>query len=113
MLIKIMRISTVDEALQVIEEIEINEIQTPSVDPLKDKVGTLLTLTDFSDLVSQIKPAYSPDDADIYFAQLPVSVDLDSKKQSLDVPHHIGFRMVANIVLQKFADQDNLKIEIS
>jgi hypothetical protein len=111
--LKILQMAAEGEEPKILDEVEIEGIDPASITPINENVGTLLTFKDLLGLLSRAHALNTPADADAYYARTPAWIDLNLMKESTEVPHHIGFRLVANSVLQKYAGQENLRIEVS
>lgn len=115
MIIKVFeRLDTEGSELKTLEEIEVERLDVSSIKPVRDKVGSLLSLQDLKDLSAQVQPVYEPDEPDSYYLQNAEAwIDGNLSGDVIDIPHHIGFKAVAVSVLRKYAAQDDLVIQIS
>ena len=98
------------------EKIEIGEIQPLHITPVDMKLGSLIPMIQLSDLIGEIKPIEQPQqkEPDRYNAQnIPVYDDGNLSPKKLDLPHHIGLRVVLESVLKKYEKFDDLQIRIS
>ena len=98
------------------EKIEIEEMELLYITPVDTKAGSLIPMTELLNLITEIKPIGQPqqEELDRYYAQrVPVYEDGDLSSKALDLPHHIGLRVVLESVLQKYCISDNLQIRIS
>lgn len=98
------------------ETIQVESIQPSRVTPLNDKVGIQIKMKKLSNLIFEIKPIDPPDEEELesYYAQeIPVYDDGNFSPRKLDLPHHIGLRVVLESVLQKYERFDDLQIRIS
>jgi len=107
------RLDTEGGELKTLEEIEVEGLDASSIKPVRDKVGSQLSLQDLKDLSAQAQPVYRPDEPDSYYSQnIEVWVDGNLSGDVIDIPHHIGFRVVAVSILRKYAARDNVMIQI-
>ena len=99
------------------EEIRVERIEPSRVAPVAVKVGSLIPMTELLNLIAEIKPIEQPQSEELddsYYAQgVSVYEDGDLSSKTLDLPHHIGIRVVLESVLQKYGPSDNLQIRIS
>jgi hypothetical protein len=99
------------------EAIKIEGIEPSRIAPVNMKVGSLIPMTELLNLIAEIKPIEQPQSEELddsYYAQgVSVYEDGDLSSKTLDLPHHIGLRVVLESVLQKYGTSDNLQIEIS
>ena len=98
------------------EEIEIEGIELLYITPVVMKAGSLIPMTELLNLIIEIKPIEQPqpEELDRYYApRVPVYEDGDLSSKALELPHHIGIRVVLESVLQKYGPSDNLQIRIS
>ena len=98
------------------EKIEIEGIEPSRIVPVGMKVSDRIPMTKLSNLITKIKPIEQPQQEELesYYAQrVPVYEDGDLSSKELDLPHHIGLRVVLESVLQKYGTSDNLQIQIS
>ena len=100
-------------------EIKIGNVNVSRVSPFRDYVATQITKEKLKALLDEILPFedVDPEEPESYFAQ-QVSVWLDGNITSenvtlIDIPHHIGLRLVLESILQKYGGSDNLQILIS
>jgi hypothetical protein len=101
---------------RVVDEFKIAGIDPLRIIPVHDKVGTSLTIQETKELVSQIKPRklLRPDELDSYYAQnIPVLRNGNLSPDLVDIPHHIGLRVVLESILQKYGKSNHLLIRIS
>lgn len=97
------------------EKIEIEEIQLSRIAPADIQNGIPISMSKLSNLISEICPLDEPqqDVLDNYFAQqIPVYYDENLSPQKLDIPHHIGLRVVLESILNEYGISDNLQILI-
>ena len=97
-------------------EIEIEGIEPSRIAPVGMIVGSPIAMTELLNLITEIKPIEQPqqEELDSYYAQrVLVYDDGDLSAKTLDLPHHIGLRVVLESVLQEYGSSDNLQIQIS
>ena len=98
------------------EEIKVDAIEPSRVSPVNLRVARRIPMNELPDLIHEIKPVEDPkpDELDSYYAQrVQIYEDGDLSWKELDLPHHIGLRVVLESVLQKYGDSENLLIQIS
>ena len=96
-------------------KIEIAGINALRIAPVNEIVGNRIPVTELSNFITKIKPIEPPqqEEPDSYYAQrVPVYEDGDLSSKKLDIPHHIGLRVVLESVLQKYGAFNNMQIEI-
>lgn len=100
-------------------EIKIDSVDVFQVLPFCDKVATLLTKEELEALLAAVRPTEEVNmkEAESYYAQ-DISVWQDGNIPPgnitpIDIPHHIGLRVVLESVLQKYGTSDNLQIRIN
>ena len=108
--------NTPEDEITIMEKIEIEEIQLSRIAPADIQNGIPISMSKLSSLISRISPLeeLQLDELDGYFAQ-QISVYYDGNLfcQKLDLPHHIGLRVVLENLLQKYGASEILKIKIS
>ena len=107
---------TPEDELAIKEKIEIEEIQLSRIAPADIQDGIPISMSKLSSLISRISPLeeLQLDELDSYFAQqISVYHDGNLSLQELDLPHHIGLRVVLENILQKYGTSKTLKIKIS
>ena len=98
-----------------IKKIEIAGIDPLRIIPVNEIVGSRIPMTELSDLIAKIEPIEQPqpEEFDSYYAQhVFVYEDGDLSPKKLDLPHHIGLRVVLESVLQKYGTFNNMQIQI-
>ena len=99
------------------EKIEIQGIQPSRITPINIEVGISISMTELPDIINKIKPIEKPQQEELdnyYTNQTPVFEDGDLSFKKLDIPHHIGLRVVLESVLQKYGNtSETLVIQIS
>ena len=98
------------------ETIEIEEVLPLHIIPVDMQLGSLMPITQISNLIAQIKTTEQPqqEERDRYYAQnVPVYGDGDLSLKKMELPHHIGLRVVLECVLQNYGKSDDLQIRIS
>ena len=98
-----------------IKKIEIAGIDPLRIIPVNEIVGNRIPMTELSNLITKIKPIEQPqqEELDSYYAQhVFVYEDGDLSPKKLDLPHHIGLRVVLESVLQKYGTFNNMQIQI-
>lgn len=108
--------STSNEA---VIEIKIDNVNVSRVSPFADYVATQIRKEKLKTLLDEILPFedVNPEEPESYFAQ-EVSIWLDGNifprnATLIDIPHHVGLRLVLESILQKYDTSDNLQILIS
>jgi len=103
-----------DEEPVVLDEIEIKEVNPMRVTPVC--VGNSLSIQELKELLGQIQPLEpsKPEEPESYYAQ-NVTAWRDGSLSSglLDIPHHIGLRVVLESILQRYSTSNHLLIQIS
>ncbi len=87
------------------ETIRIQRIQTSRITPMNIKVSIPLPMTELPDFINEIKPIEGPqqEELDSYYAmQVPVYNDGNLSAEELDLPHHIGLRVVLESIIRKY-----------
>ena len=110
---------TEEDESEVIEKIEISKIDTSRIIPVNETVANPpIPIQELSDLIRQIQPIepLKLEEPDAYYARNieawrddNLSSDLNN---AMDIPHHIGLRVVLAGVYQKYGTSDNLLIHI-
>lgn len=98
------------------EKIEIEGIELLYITPVVMKAGSLIPMTELSNLIAEIRPVEQPqsEELDRYYAPcVSVYEDGDLSSKALELPYHIGLRVVLESVLQKYGKSENLQIRIS
>lgn len=121
MIIEVLKLGdTEEDESEVIEKIEISKIDTSRIIPVNETVANLpIPIQELSDLIRQIQPIkpLKLEEPDDYYAQsISAWRDGDLSPNSnnpIDIPHHIGLRVVLTSVLQEYGTSDNLLIHIS
>jgi hypothetical protein len=121
MIIKVLeRVDTETEEdkdeFRVVGEIEIEGVDPFRITPVREKVGSPLTIQELTELVAQIQPSepLNQDEPDSYYAQgIAVWRDGSLSTDSVDIPHHIGLRVALASVLERYSASDHLLIQIS
>ena len=117
MLVEILKLGAVEGSdPQTVERIEIVEIATSRVSPVNDGVTSPIAIAELADLLTRIKPIEPLDseELDSYHAQdIEVWRDGNLFSEKIDMPHHIGLRVLLRSMLQKYGTVDNLQIQIS
>ena len=106
----------IEDEPTVIDKIQISEIEPFCISPEEIQNGIPISMSEMSNLICKISPIreLQEDERDSYFAQqLPVYYDGNLPLQKLDLPHHIGLRVVLENLLQKYGTAETLKIKIS
>lgn len=104
-----------EDELVVKEKIEIGEIQPLRITPVDTELGSLIPMTQLSNLIAEIEPIEQPkqEEPDRYYCQnISVYDDGSLLLKNLDLPHHIGLRVVLESVLQKHGTCKDLQIRI-
>jgi len=74
-------------------------------------------MTELPDFINEIKPIEQPkqEELDSYYAmQVPVYNDGNLSTEDLDLPHHIGLRVVLESIVRKYGNtSEDLYIHIS
>ena len=107
---------TTEDEPTIKEKIEIAGIDPLRITPVNEIVGNRIPMTEFSNFITKIKPIEQPqqEELDRYYVEcIPVYDDGDLSYKKLDLPHHIGLRVVLAKVLQKYSTSNNLQIRIS
>ncbi len=113
------RVDSEEDEPTIREEIRIVRIEgiEPScITPVNMKVSILIAMTELLNLITEIKPIEQPrqEELDSYYAlRVPIYEDGDLSAKEINLPHHIGLRVVLESVLQKYGTSDNLQIRIS
>ena len=116
MIIKVLEhADTEEDEFRVVEKIEILGVDPLRITPVREKVGSLLTIQELAELASQVQPSepLNPYEMDSYYAQdVAAWRDGALSPDSIDIPHHIGLRVVLASILQKYSASDRLLIQI-
>ena len=107
---------TAEDEPTIKEKIEIAGINALRITPVNEIVGNRIPMTELSNFITKIKPIEQPEQEELeryYVECIPVYEDGDLLYKKLDLPHHIGLRVVLAKVLQKYSTSDNLQIRIS
>ena len=100
----------------IVEKIQISEIEPLRITPADIQNGIPISMSELPNLISEIRPLKKllQEELDSYFAQqIPVYYDGNLSTQKLDLPHHIGLRVVLENLLQKHGSCKTLIIKIS
>ena len=87
------------------ERIQIQGIQTSRITPMDIKISIPIPMTELLDLINEIKPIEGPqqEELDSYYAmRVPVYNDGNLSAEELNLPHHIGLRVVLESVIRKY-----------
>lgn len=106
---------TTEDESAIKKTIELEGIDFFRITPVNTKVGARIPMTELSDLIAKIEPIEQPqqEELDSYYAQhVFVYEDGDLSPKKLDLPHHIGLRVVLESVLQKYGTFNNMQIQI-
>lgn len=98
------------------EKIEIEGIDPFRITPVNTKIGSPISMAELLKIISEIDAIeqLQQEALDNYYARkVPVYEDGNLSSKQLDLPHHIGLRVVLESVLQKYGKSDNLQIQIS
>lgn len=99
------------------EKIKIQGIQPSRITPINIEVGISISMTELPDIINKIKPIEKPQQEELdnyYTNQTRVFEDGDLSLKKLDIPHHIGLRVVLESVLRKYGNtSETLVIQIS
>ena len=101
---------------EIIEEIKVDAIEPSRVTPVNSRVSGRIPMNELSDLILEIRPLEDPkpDELDSYLAQrVQIYEDGSLSRKELDLPHHIGLRVLLESILQKYGDFEDLLIRIS
>lgn len=107
---------TTEDEQTIKEKIEIEGISPSRITPVNTKVGIPIPMTELLDLITEIEAIEQPqqEELDNYYARrVPVYEDGDLSPKALELPHHIGLRVVLESILQKYGTSNNLQIRIS
>ncbi len=118
MLVEVLKLGTTEEGNipLIVDQIEIVEIDTSSVEPVNKQVDSPITIAELADLLTQIKPIKPLDleELDTYHARdIEVWRDGNLFPEKIDFPHYIGLHVLLRSILQKYSTVDNLQIQIS
>ena len=116
--IEILRLGNIAEnELTIKERIEIPGIQASRINPVNIKVSILIPMTELPDFINEIEPIEGPkqEELDSYYAmRVPVYNDGNLSVEELDLPHHIGLRVVLESIIRKYHNtSEDLHIRIS
>ena len=107
---------TAEDESVIKEKIELEGIDSfPHHSSEHDIVGNRIPMTELSDFITKIEPIEQPqlEELDSYYAQhVPVYEGGDLSAKKLDIPHHIGLRVVLESILQKYGTFNNMQIQI-
>ena len=100
------------------ETIKIEGIDLLRIAPEDMKVGSPIPMTEIVDLITEIKPVEHPqqiesDDSYYYAQDIPIYEDRALSEKTINLPHHIGLRLVLQSLQEKYGATDNLLIRIS
>ena len=102
---------------KVVETIEIAEIDTSRITPVNAKVADPpIPIQELSDLITQIQPVelLKPEEPDTYYAQnIEAWRDGNLSREKIDIPHHIGLRVLLTSILQKYGISNRVLIQIT
>jgi hypothetical protein len=107
---------TEGDGFRIVDEIEIERVDPLRITPVREKVGSSLTIQELTEMVAQIQPVepLNPDEPESYYAQgIAVWRDGRLASDSLDTPHHIGLRVALASVLERYGASDYLLVQIS
>lgn len=102
-----------EDNIQILDEIKILQIDSLSILPVKDNVGTPLTVQDLRELVKHMELAPSLQQDERYAHNVDTWRDGRAFPEAMDIPHHIGFRLAVNSILQKYGAIPDLLFQIS
>ena len=108
--------NNIEDEPTIIDRIQISEIEPFRITPADIQNGIPISMSELPNLISKISPfeELPQEERDNYFArQIPVYYDGNLSLQKLDIPHHIGLRIVLENLLQKYDASETLKIKIS
>ena len=114
--------NTTEDEPSIEKIIKIEEIEPSLIDPVNMKVGIPIPMTELVALISQIKPIEQPQqtepedsypDESYYARDIPIYEDRALLKKKINLPHHIGLRLVLQSLHEKYGATDNLLIRIS
>lgn len=101
------------DSIQILDEIKILQIDSSIILPFKDKVGTPLTVQELKELVNHIELDPSLQEDERYARNVDTWKDGRVFSEAMDIPHHIGFRLAVNSILQKYGAIPDLLFQIS
>ncbi len=102
-----------EDNTQVLDRIEIPQIDSLSIIPVRDHVGTPLTAQYLRKLVNHLELPSSLQEDERYAQNVDTLKEGCVVSGVMDIPHHIGFRLAVNSILQKYGDIPNLLFQIS
>jgi hypothetical protein len=115
MIIRVLERVDTEDKFRVVDEIEIEGVDPLRIIPVREKVGSSLTIQELAEVVTQIQPSepLNPDEPDSYYAQgIAVWRDGSLSSDSVDIQHHIGLRVALASVLERYGASDRLLIQI-
>jgi len=86
-------------------EVEIVGIDPLRVIPIREKVGSLLSIQELTELLGQIQPLepLKLEEPESYYAQgIAAWQDSSLSCNSIDIPHHIGLRVAVASIVEKY-----------
>ncbi len=116
-IIKILKFPETESGeIQLLDTITIEKVDVFRVKPIKELVGTPLSLQKISELISQIQPSESlnKDEPELYYSQeVELIKDGNLLTVKMDIPHYISIRIVLESVLKTSNMFKNIRIEIT
>lgn len=107
----------IEDEPTIIDKIQISEIEPLRITPVNIKIDIPISMSELRSLISEIKPVEEPqqEELDSYYAmRIPVYNDGNLSAEELDLPHHIGLRVVLESIIRKYGRaSENLHIRIS
>lgn len=107
---------TTEDEPKIQERIRIPGIQSLRIAPMNIKVSIPIPMAELSAIINEIKPIEGPqqEELDSYYAmQVPVYNDGNLSAEEIDLPHHIGLRVVLESIIRKYNNTSTtLKIRI-
>lgn len=96
-----------------IDEIKIPQIDSLSILPVRDNVGILLTAQYLRALINHVELSPSLQEDERYARNVDTWKDGSASSETMDIPHHISFRLAVISILQKYGASPDLLFQIS
>lgn len=115
--IEIIQLSEAQEKEPTVKEtIQIEGIEPSRITPVNAEVGIPIPMTNLSQFIPEIEAIeqLNEEEPESYYTQdVPVYDDGNLSLKNINLPHHIGLRVVLESLLQKFGKCKDLYIQIS
>lgn len=98
---------------QPLEEFNIPQIDSLSIVPVRDNVGTNLTAKYLAELVDRAELVPTLSDDERYARDVDAWKDGRPVSAAMDIPHDVGFQLVVSSILRKYENFPGLLFQIS